>query len=59
LIDGGEVTPATSPAAPFVARNALAPCVPFFEALAFETPAAVVLSIGDSARLRAELAPHA
>lgn len=55
LSDSRAVSRACSPAAALLADNALAPCVPFMEALANETPATVVLSLGDSARLQVRL----
>jgi len=48
-------TPAASPAAPLLADNALAPCLPFFEALALGQ-STIVLSLGARARLLAQLA---
>ena len=38
IADQPRATPATSPAAEYVAQNALAPCLPFFEALALNRP---------------------
>jgi beta-ketoacyl synthase-like protein len=50
-----EITPARSAAAALVAENALAPCLPFFEALAHSTPASVVLALSDHCLLRASI----
>ena len=43
----GNITPARSPAAALVAENALAPCLPLFEALAHSAPGEVVLALSD------------
>jgi hypothetical protein len=43
----GRITQARSPAAELVADNALAPCLPFFEALAQPASAALTLALGD------------
>lgn len=45
-------TPARSAAAPLIADNALAPCLPFFEALALDDPS-VRLLLGERMSLRA------
>ena len=50
-----DITPARSGAAALVAENALAPCLPFFEALAHSTPASVVLALSDRCLLHAQL----
>jgi Beta-ketoacyl synthase, N-terminal domain len=50
-----DVTPARSAAATLAAENALAPCLPFFEALAHSKPANVVLALSDHSLLRAQL----
>lgn len=49
LVDGSaaEVTLARSPAAALVAENALAPCLPFLEALAHPAPGEVMLALSD------------
>jgi hypothetical protein len=52
------VTPARSPAATLVADNALAPCMPFFEALGYSQPAEVVLALSDHCLLRAQVSPQ-
>ena len=49
------LTPARSAAAAPVAENALAPCLPFFEALARSQPGNVVLALGDRSVLHAQL----
>jgi Beta-ketoacyl synthase, N-terminal domain len=50
-----DATPACSAAAPLLADNALAPCLPFFEALARPAPGNVVLALSDHCVLHAEL----
>ena len=50
-----NVTAARSPAAALVAENALAPCLPFFEALAHSAPGEVVLALSDRCVLRARV----
>ena len=50
-----DVTPARSAAAALVAENALAPCLPFFEALAHSTSENVVLALSDHCLLRASI----
>jgi len=50
-----DVTPARSAAAALVAENALAPCLPFLEALAQSKPADVMLSLSDHTLLRAHI----
>jgi hypothetical protein len=40
------ITPASSPAAEYIAPNALAPCLPFFELLARQDAAAIRLALG-------------
>jgi hypothetical protein len=50
-----DVTPARSPAATLVAQNALAPCLPFFEALAYSKPGNVLLALSDHSLLHAQL----
>jgi hypothetical protein len=52
--DAAEATPARSPAAAVVADNALAPCLPFFEALA-HAPGDVVLGLSEHSVLHAQL----
>lgn len=52
--DGAAPTPARSPAAPLVADNALAPCLPFFESLAREE-SAVRLQLSERALLFVEM----
>lgn len=46
------ITPANSPAAEYIAPNALAPCLPFFELLARQDAAAIQLALGASMTLR-------
>lgn len=48
-------TAATSPAAGLVNENVLAPCLPFFEALAVDKPAAILLQLNERLALRAQL----
>lgn len=48
------ITAATSPAAEYIAANALAPCLPFFELLARPGPGAVQLALGTRMALRAQ-----
>lgn len=57
LVEGSaaNVTPARSPAAALVAENALAPCLPFFEALAHAAPSEVVLALSDRCVLHARV----
>ena len=50
-----NVTPARSSAAALVAGNALAPCLPFFEALANSAQGDVVLALSDHSLLHASL----
>ncbi|MGH8235866.1 MAG: beta-ketoacyl synthase chain length factor, partial [Steroidobacteraceae bacterium] len=50
-----NVTPARSTAAALVADNALAPCLPFFEALADPAAGEVVLALSDHCLLRAQV----
>jgi hypothetical protein len=50
-----DVTPARSAAAPLVAENALAPCLPFFEVLAHAQPGNIVLALSDRCLLHAQL----
>jgi len=50
-----DITQARSGAAALVAENALAPCLPFFEALAHSTPASVVLALSDHCLLHAQV----
>lgn len=54
---GNAVVPtaATSPAAGLVGENALAPCLPLFEALALEKPAAPVFGLSERMALRVQL----
>ena len=47
LQDGSDVTTAISSAAPLVADNALAPCLPLFEALASDGDATLALALSD------------
>ncbi len=54
-VDTISLTLAGSPAADLVAPNALAPCLPLFEALAREEGARVELSLGDHLLLTVEL----
>jgi Beta-ketoacyl synthase, N-terminal domain len=53
--DAVRMTPARSPAAELVGGNALAPCLPFFEALAHEVPAVVTLALGERLVLEARV----
>ncbi len=53
--NAAKVTPAQSPAAALVAENALAPCLPFFEALAHPAPREVVLALSNRCVLRARV----
>ena len=57
VVTGNAVTPtaATSPAAGWVSENALAPCLPLFEALALEKPAAPVFGLSERMALRVQL----
>jgi hypothetical protein len=50
-----DVTAARSAAATLVAENALAPCLPFFEALAYSKPDNVVLALSEHCLLHAQL----
>jgi len=50
-----DVTLARSAAAALVAENALAPCLPFFEALAYSQPDNIVLALGAHSLLHAQL----
>jgi hypothetical protein len=57
-VETGDTVQATAPrsaAAALVADNALAPCMPLFEALAGDGPATVTLAIGSRAALRLEV----
>lgn len=49
--DAVQPTPARSAAAALVADNALAPCLPFFEALADDAPAAVTVALSQRTAL--------
>lgn len=49
------MTPARSAAANLVSGNALAPCLPFFEALALDRPADVLLQLGRNAGLHVHI----
>jgi hypothetical protein len=49
---GSAITPASSPAAEYIAGNALAPCLPFFELLARPDAAAIQLALGTRMTLR-------
>lgn len=49
------MTPARSAAATLVSGNALAPCLPFFEALALDRPADVLLQLGRNAGLHVHI----
>lgn len=53
--DTPRPTSARSPAASLVAHNALAPCLPFFEALADPSPRALVLTLGEQLELQVGL----
>jgi Beta-ketoacyl synthase, N-terminal domain len=53
--NASRATPARSPAAALVADNALAPCLPFFEALARPSQSDVVLALSDHCLLRARV----
>lgn len=53
--DGIAPTIAGSPAAPLVADNALAPCLPFFEALAGAGAKKMTLGLGEHSSLMVEL----
>jgi hypothetical protein len=53
--NAADLTPARSPAAALVADNALAPCLPFFEAIADSAPADVVLALSDHCVLRVSI----
>lgn len=50
-----DPTPARSAAAPLVAENALAPCLPFFEVLAMSQPRTLCLSLGRQAALNVQV----
>ena len=50
-----DITPARSPAAPLVAENALAPCLPFFEVLAHSMSGNVTLALSDHCLLHAQV----
>jgi hypothetical protein len=50
-------TAARSNAAALVADNALAPCMPLFEALALDAPASLLLALGERTHLRVEVSP--
>lgn len=50
--DAAPITPANSPAAEYIAQNALAPCLPFFELLARGRAAEATLSLGRQLTLR-------
>lgn len=52
--DTTAITPASSPAAEYIAPNALAPCLPFFEMLAREDAAAIRLALGTRMTLRVQ-----
>lgn len=49
------MTPARSAAATLIGGNALAPCLPFFEALALDRPADVLLQLGRNAGLHVHI----
>jgi Beta-ketoacyl synthase, N-terminal domain len=53
--DAAITTSPRSPAAELVRDNALAPCLPFFEALAQEASAAVALALGEGLLLEAQV----
>src|SRR5690606_38731424 len=48
-------TPARSAAAPLVAENALAPCLPFFEVLAMSQPRTLCLALGRQTALNVQV----
>lgn len=50
-----EATPARSAAAALVADNALAPCMPFLEALAKDAPATLQLALGERTALNIQV----
>lgn len=50
-----DPTPARSAAAPLVAENALAPCLPFFEVLAMPQPRTLCLSLGRQLALNVQV----
>jgi hypothetical protein len=52
-----EATPSRSAAAALVADNALAPCLPFLEALAADAPATVQLTLGERTTLNVQVSP--
>jgi hypothetical protein len=54
--DAIAATPANSPATEYIAANALAPCLPFFEFLARQDQAAIELALGRRMLLRVRLA---
>lgn len=51
--DAAMPTPAASPAVNLVAENAMAPCLPLFEALAQDEQRSIVLGLGPATALRA------
>jgi hypothetical protein len=53
--DSVEPTPAVSPAAALVAENALAPCLPMFEALARDEPGSITLALSERCALHVQL----
>lgn len=53
--NASSITPARSTAAALVADNALAPCLPFFEALADPAAREVVLALSDHCLLRVQV----
>lgn len=57
VLPGSEAdcSPATSAAADLLAENALAPCLPFFEALARQQPGVVMLALGAEVLLQVRL----
>jgi hypothetical protein len=54
-VDRVALTRASSPAAPFVADNALAPCLPFFEALARRDGTPITLALSRHSALQARV----
>lgn len=52
--DATAITPASSPAAEYIAPNALAPCLPFFELLARQDAAVIQLALGARMTLRVQ-----
>jgi hypothetical protein len=50
-----DPTPACSAAAPLVAENALAPCLPFFEMLALSQPRTICLALSRQAALNVQV----